>query len=103
MLPEANLNSTLMNRVQSHTRAVSCHQASTVLVQRIKLKTCSVPNATAVTEQIQSYFSEIEDPRVQRTRAHLLVDILIIGILAVIAGGKGVEDMENYGLSKLIG
>ena len=65
------------------------------------LKPVSVPNATAVTEQIQSYFSEIEDPRVQRSRAHLLVDILIIGILAVIAGGKGWEDMENYGLSKV--
>ncbi len=36
----------------------------------------------------------------QRTRAHLLTDILIIGILSVIAGGKGWEDMEIYGLSK---
>ncbi len=50
--------------------------------------------------KMQSYFSEIKDPRVQRTRAHLLVDILIIGILSVIAGGKGWEDMETYGLSK---
>ena len=45
---------------------------------------------------MQSYFSEIKDPRVQRTRAHLLIDILIIGILSVIAGGKGWEDMETY-------
>lgn len=61
----------------------------------------NVPSATELTEQMQSYFSEIEDPRAQRTRAHLLTDILIIGILSVIAGGKGWEDMENYGLSKL--
>ena len=70
---------------------------------RSKRKTNSklnVPSATALTEQMQSYFSEIEDPRVQRTRVHLLTDILIIGILSVIAGGKGWEDMENYGLSK---
>ncbi len=60
----------------------------------------SVPSVNALTEQIQSYFSEIKDPRAQRTRAHLLVDILIIGILSVIAGGKGWEDMETYGLSK---
>ncbi len=60
----------------------------------------NVPSATAVTEQMHSFFSEIEDPRVQRTHAHLLTDILIIGILSVIAGGKGWEDMENYGLSK---
>ena len=60
----------------------------------------NVFSATAVTEQIHSFFSEIEDPRSQRTRAHLLTDILIIGILSAIAGGKGWEDMENYGLSK---
>lgn len=60
----------------------------------------NVPSATAITEQMHSFFSEIEDPRVQRTRAHLLTDILIIGILSVIAGGKGWEDMETYGLSK---
>lgn len=63
-------------------------------------KPLSVPSATALTQQMQSYFSEIEDPRVQRTRAHLLTDILMIGILSVIAGGKGWEDMETYGLSK---
>ncbi|BDI20080.1 ISAs1 family transposase [Nostoc cf. commune SO-36] len=45
-------------------------------------------------------FSEIEDPRVERTRVHLLTDILIIAILSVIAGANGWEDMENYGLSK---
>ena len=70
---------------------------------RLKRKTSfnlNVPSARAVTEQMQNYFSEIEDPRVQRTRAHLLTDILIIGSLSVIAGGKGWEDMENYGLSK---
>lgn len=69
--------------------------------QRKTNSQASAPSATAVTEQMQSYFSEIEDPRVKRTRAHLLTDILIIGILAVIAGGKGWEDLENYGLSKL--
>ncbi len=65
------------------------------------LKPVSVPSARAVTEQMHSLFSEIEDPRVKRTRAHLLTDILISGILSAIAGGKGWEDMENYGLSKL--
>ncbi|MCA2657053.1 MAG: ISAs1 family transposase, partial [Microcystis sp. M049S2] len=40
------------------------------------------------------------DPRVSRTQKHLLTDILVIAILAVIAGAEGWEDMENYGLSK---
>lgn len=63
-------------------------------------KTQSIANATALTEQMGLVFSEIEDPRVARTRVHLLTDILIIGILSVIAGGKGWEDMENYGSIK---
>lgn len=65
------------------------------------LSSVSAASAIALTEQMHSLFSEIKDSRVQRTRAHLLVDILIIGILSVIAGGKGWEDMETYGLSKL--
>ena len=67
---------------------------------RHHLNSVSVASVNALTERMQSYFSEIKDPRVQRTRAHLLVDILIIGILSVIAGGRGWEDMETYAVSK---
>ena len=63
-------------------------------------KNLSIANATALTEKMSLVFSEIEDPPVERTPVHLLTDILIIGILSVIAGGKGWEDMENYELSK---
>lgn len=63
-------------------------------------KNLRVGEATALTAKMAAIFSEIEDPRVERTRVHVLTDILIIGILSVIAGGKGWEDMENYGLSK---
>ncbi len=63
-------------------------------------KNLSIANATALIEKMALVFSEIEDPRVERTRVHVLTDILIMGILSVIAGGKGWEDMENYGLSK---
>ena len=55
----------------------------------------SIANATPLTEKMSLVFSEIEDPPVERTRVHLLTDILIIGILSVIPGGKGWEDMEN--------
>lgn len=47
------------------------------------------------------YIQELPDPRVARTKKHLLTDILVIAILAVIAGAQGWEDMENYGISKL--
>ena len=47
-----------------------------------------------------TYFDDIPDPRVDRTKQHLLKDILVITILAAIAGAQGWEDIENYGLSK---
>lgn len=47
-----------------------------------------------------NYVAEIPDPRVQRTQKHLLKDILVISILAVIGGAEGWEDMENYGIAK---
>ena len=49
-------------------------------------KIISCAEASAVTEQLQAHFGEIKDPRVERTRAHILSDILMMGILAVIAG-----------------
>ncbi len=49
---------------------------------------------------LSNYFSEIKDPRVKRTKKHLLTDILVIAILAVIAGAEGWEDLENYGIAK---
>jgi len=37
---------------------------------------------------------------VNRTKRHLLKDILVIAILSTIAGCDGRADMENYGISK---
>jgi ABC-type uncharacterized transport system YnjBCD ATPase subunit len=50
---------------------------------------------------LQGFFCNIPDPRVERTRAHHLTDVLMIAILAVTAGAKGWEDIENYGDRKL--
>lgn len=49
---------------------------------------------------LSDYFANIPDPRVSKTQKHLLLDILVIAILAVIAGAEGWEDLENYGISK---
>jgi predicted transposase YbfD/YdcC len=48
-----------------------------------------------------SYFSEITDPRVDRTKKHNLIDILAIAICAVIADADGFEDMEDFGNQRL--
>ena len=49
---------------------------------------------------IADHFTEIEDPRVERTRRHKLLDILTIAICAVICGAEGWTDIETYGLVK---
>lgn len=61
------------------------------------------PKLTPISQiqaNLSSYFTDIKDPRVKRTKKHLLKDILVIAILAIIAGAKGWEDIENYGQAK---
>ena len=49
---------------------------------------------------IADHFTEIEDPRVERTKQHKLIDIITIAICAVICGAEGWTDIETYGLTK---
>ena len=46
------------------------------------------------------FFSELTDPRVDRTKAHMLGDILFIAIASVICGAESWNDMENFGKAK---
>ena len=46
------------------------------------------------------FFTNLEDPRVDRTKVHLLEDIIFITIAAVICGAETWNDIENYGNSK---
>lgn len=52
-------------------------------------------------EAIEEHFSKVTDPRVDRTKEHKLIDMLVIAICAVICGAEGWTDIENYGNSKL--
>ncbi len=47
-----------------------------------------------------SHFEELEDPRIERTKLHALVDIVCLSICAVIAGAEGWEDIEEFGRAK---
>jgi hypothetical protein len=49
---------------------------------------------TAGGATIAAYFAELSDPRVERTRLHGLVDILVIAICAVIGGADTWVEME---------
>jgi len=46
------------------------------------------------------YFAELTDPRVERNRDHLLGEILLIAIAAVLSGGESWNDMEEFGKAK---
>src|SRR5437899_817359 len=47
-----------------------------------------------------SFFEAVPEPRVERTRLHPLVNILVIAMLAMICVGEGWDDMEEFGLAK---
>lgn len=49
---------------------------------------------------ILTHFSSLPDPRDNRGKEHLLQDILVIAICAVISGAEGWEDIAEYGRAK---
>jgi predicted transposase YbfD/YdcC len=55
-----------------------------------------LPPRTSIAE----HFADVTDPRIERTKEHLLIDILTISILAVICGADGWVAIETYGKAK---
>lgn len=49
---------------------------------------------------IATYFEDLQDPRIERSREHQLLDILVIAICAVICGANDWEAVAEYGRSK---
>lgn len=49
---------------------------------------------------LKEHFGGLEDPRAQHRIEHLLIDIVLITICAVICGAESWVDIENYGLAK---
>jgi predicted transposase YbfD/YdcC len=50
---------------------------------------------------ISEHFSDLEDPRLERRKRHLLSDIVVIAICGVICGAETWVDIENFGKAKL--
>ena len=50
---------------------------------------------------IENHFGDLSDPRIDRTKLHMLLDILVIAICAVIAGADNWEDVEEFGKARL--
>ena len=49
---------------------------------------------------ILMHFASLEDPRDNRGKEHLLLDIITISICAVLSGAEGWEDIAEYGGAK---
>ena len=49
---------------------------------------------------ISDHFADLEDPRIERTKRHQLIDIITLSICAVICGADTWVDIESYGRAK---
>lgn len=47
-----------------------------------------------------NHFEDLKDPRINRTKAHDLIDILVIAICAILCGAETFNDMEDFGKAK---
>src|SRR4051794_40670640 len=59
-----------------------------------------MPMVDLMNASIVTHFQSLEDPRIERTKKHLLLDILVIALCTLLTGGEGFQDMELFGKSK---
>jgi predicted transposase YbfD/YdcC len=50
---------------------------------------------------IEQHFGDLTDPRIDRTKLHELINILVIAICAIIAGADNWEDVEEFGKARI--
>ena len=49
---------------------------------------------------LAEHFKSVSDPRVNRTKDHDLIDILIISVCMLLCAGETFNDMEDFGHAK---
>ncbi len=59
----------------------------------------SIPNHPRQASLI-AHFKDLPDPRVDRTKDHELIDILVIAICALLCAAESFDDMEDFGKAK---
>lgn len=51
--------------------------------------------------KLHEFFRQIPDPRINRNKKHLLIDIVLLSVLAVICGAESWDSIEMFGKSKI--
>lgn len=57
--------------------------------------------ACTLTRSFQSHFTVVDDPRIDRSKCHLLMDILFLAVCATIAGADGPSDIADFGRQQI--
>ena len=63
-------------------------------------QTDSLPSRNLLNTSFLEHFANLKDPRRERSKEHLLKDIIAIAILAVLSGADGWVAIEAYGNAK---
>jgi hypothetical protein len=86
----------MMDATDGSLKLADCNCST---IQNLKSK---IQNGIKPKGKLSEHFDEIEDPRIERTKRHKLIDILTIAILAVIYGADSWVGMESFGQAKHI-
>lgn len=70
------------------------------MIQQSKPNICEEFETVKPKISLIEHFQGVEDPRIDRTKRHLLIDLIAIAILAVICGANGWVGVAKYGHSK---
>src|SRR5262245_17023794 len=65
--------------------------------RRIMALACPASQNPSPDVSIPQYFKQLKDPRRRHRRLHLLQDILVIALCAVIAGAQDWQEIEKFG------
>jgi predicted transposase YbfD/YdcC len=57
--------------------------------------------ACTLTRSFHQHFSVVDDPRIDRSKCHLLTDILFLAVCATIAGADGPSDIADFGRQQI--
>lgn len=57
--------------------------------------------ACALTRSFHEHFKIVDDPRIDRSKCHLLTDVLFLAVCATIAGADGPSDIADFGRQQI--